>query len=463
MTARRPLVLTVAGILAAGGVALAGPGAAGGATVVGGDGGGGAASPHAGGEGSACVPTAANRPACPEDAELEEAAFLDPTARVTRPKRVRLGEQVYVAPFASLNAKGGPIDIGPESNVQDSVRVRATGTGKARQLARVGLEAGDGVATGERVILAHGSTVKGPARLGVGEVKQVPDGDGGTVADSGVFISFSAEVDGAVIERDAGLSALARVGPGVRLRSGFIVLPGKNVTTQAQADDPALGKVRPITQVDREFNAGVVEVNVGLAREYSRLAREEASAVRGINVDPGGNEFDEERDLPTVESALCTGPTVRKPDFRNRIIGDTCFEDSLRSLHAKMGSRISIRSDEGGPFNIGTIDRMDDSVIFHALEGTDLRTGDGVQYGKRVVVHGGGRPQVDPRTGLAAPTIIGNDVTLGDSSIVFRSLVRNEAVLGRRSLVVGSELALGQRIPARTVYANDKVAGRVEW
>ena len=92
------------------------------------------------------------------------------------------------------------------------------------------------------------------------------------------------------------------------MRSGFIVLPGKNVTTQAQADNPALGKVRPITEADRLFNAGVVEVNVGLAREYSRLAREDKSAVRGINLDPGGNEFDEERNAPTVQSSTALGP-----------------------------------------------------------------------------------------------------------------------------------------------------------
>jgi carbonic anhydrase/acetyltransferase-like protein (isoleucine patch superfamily) len=410
-----------------------------------------------------CFATNDNRPVCPQDAALAEASFLDPTVTVQRPDAVRLAPQVYVGPFAELRAVGGWIRIGPESNVQDSVRVHAEGAGTGRELARVGLRPGNGVFTGERVILAHGSTVKGPARLGVGPVRQVPDGDGGTVADSGVFVSFGAEVDGAVLERDSGLSALARVGPGVRLRAGYIVLPGKNVTKQSEADDPALGKVRPITAADREFNAAVVEVNTGLAREYSRLARQSASAVRGINLDPGGNEFDPVRDLPTVESDLCTGPEVRRPRFRNRIIGDVCFEDSLRGLDRKLGKHISLRADEGGPFGIGTIAKMDDQVIVHALEGSDLHVGDRVRYGRSVVVHGGGRPSVDPTTGLAAQTLIGNDVTLHDHAIVFRSLVRNNVVIGTRSLVVGSELRAGQRIGDRTVYANNEVAGRVEW
>ncbi|GAA0293230.1 hypothetical protein GCM10009528_07660 [Kineococcus aurantiacus] len=389
---------------------------------------------------------------------LDRASFVDPTVQVRYPPSVELGERVYVGPFAQLfSGRRAGIAIGPESNVQDSVRVEALlprSAAQERAMAAAGLRPTDGVRTGERVILAHGSAVRGPARLGVGAADP---------ADSGVFVSFGALVDGAVLERDTGLSALSRVGPGVVLRSGTLVLPGKDVRTQAEADDPALGKVRPLVEADRLFNAAVVEVNVGLAREYTRLASEEPDAVRGLNVDPGGNEFDRSRDAPAVESALCTGPEVRDPGFRNRVIGDVCFEDDLRTLSQRMGSRISLRADEGGPFSVGTVRRMGDGTIFHALEGSDLSVGNRVTYGERVVVHGGGRPAVDPTTGVAAPTTIGNDVRLGDGAVVFRSLVRNGAVVGERSVVVGSELAVGQVVPDRTVYANGEVFGPVEW
>jgi len=411
-----------------------------------------------------CEPTEENRPGCQADAPLEDVSFLDPTATVTSAENVRLGHQVYVGPFAELLAtEEAGIHIGPESNVQDSVVVQAAvardDEGEAA-LAALDLDADSGVETGERVILAHGSSVNGPARLGV-EVEGEPALP--EELDSGVFVSFGAQVDGAVIERDSGLSALARVGPGVRLHSGFIVLPGKNVTTQAEADDPALGKVRPIVETDRVFNAGVVEVNIGLAREYSRLAGEDATAVHGINVDPAGNTFDQSRDKPSVESVLCTGPKVTDPDYRNRIIGDACFEDTLADLEDKLGDSISIRADEGGPMGIGLIDRMNDHVVFHALENTDLRVGNNITYGERVIVHGGGRPAVNPTTGLAAPTFIGNGVVLGDEAVVFRSSIGNGVTVGDRSLVVGSELAIGQEIPARTIYANNEVFGTVEW
>ncbi|MDP9431813.1 MAG: acetyltransferase [Actinomycetota bacterium] len=394
------------------------------------------------------------------------AAFVDPTVVIGGAEHVELSEHVYVGPFAQLDARNGGVHFGPESNAQDNVAVTggaASGAARTAALKRLGLTPTSGVKTGERIILAHGATVRGPARLGVGPVLHVPDGHGGEVEDSGVFVSFGALVDGAILERDTGLSALSRIGPGVRLRTGMLVLPGKNVTTQQQADDPALGKVRPITEADREFNAGVVEVNVGLAREYSNMANESLTNVRGINFDPGGNPFDRGRDLPHVGSSLCAGEEVRDPDFRNRIIGDVCFEDPMWRLNRKMGERISLRADEGGPFAIGTINRMDDQVIFHALEHNELMVGNRVSYGPNVIVHGGGRPQVDPTTGLAAPTVVGNDVQLRAGSVVFRSLIRNNAIVGQRSVVVGSELRVGQKIQNKTIYANDAVFGAVEW
>lgn len=193
------------------------------------------------------------------------------------------------------------------------------------------------------------------------------------------------------------------------------------------------------------------------------LAREDASAVQGINVDPGGNEFDQSRDAPTVESALCTGPEVRVPEARNRVIGDVCFEDTLADLDSKLGSGISIRADEGGPFAIGTIAQMDDRVVFHALEGSDLQVGERVDYGSRAIVHGGGRPQLDPTTNLAAPTVVGNDVTLGAQSVVFRSLLRNGTRVGYKTAVVATETELDQVLEDRTIYVEDEIFGRVEW
>ncbi len=187
--------------------------------------------------------------------------FTDATATITNKENVTLGHLVFIGPFATLKAGADQehaIEIGSESNVQD----------------RVTLDAAKGkIKLGEQVILAHGATVKGSASIG--EKGSCPKGK---VCPS--FVSFNAEVDGATIEKDAMVSALARVAPGVTIPSGRSVLPGKNVATQAEVES----KTAAVTEADREFMHGVIEVNVAFARGYTKMAAEDASYVRGCQL-----------------------------------------------------------------------------------------------------------------------------------------------------------------------------------
>lgn len=118
-----------------------------------------------------------------------------------------------------------------------------------------------------------------------------------------------------------------------------MVLPGKDVTTQAEAEDTALGKVRLVTEADVAFNEGVIEVNLAFAREYSALARQQSTAVRGANRDPGNTAFNPTSDLPSFG-----GVEQAQPNFRNRIIGDVNLLDSYLRASAVMGKRISLRA-----------------------------------------------------------------------------------------------------------------------
>ncbi|MBA2448208.1 MAG: acetyltransferase [Chloroflexi bacterium] len=404
-------------------------------------------------------PTELNRPVCPFGAAPETASFIDPTARIAHADHVTLGQHVYIGPFASLLAdEHAEIEIGEESNVQDNVRIYGSLHRSADDEARVralGLHAGVEIA--ERCILAHGATVKGPAQLGVG---------GGPIAANPdehqeVFLSFGCEVDGAILEQNTGVSALARVGPGVRLRSGFTVLPGKNVTTQAEADDPDLGKVRRIVEDDVAFNEAVIEVNVGFAQEYTRMFYLDASSVRGINLNPGLTAFNPARHAPILDPGLPS----RVPEFRNRIIGAVYLSDSLNRLDAVMGERISLRADEGDPIQLGHIHSMGDDVIFHALEESDVSVGDNVLYGERVIVHGGGRRVLGEQSigDEEEPTFIGDEVTLKDQSVVFRSQIARGCSIGTKSAVVNSELPPRTVIPDRVIYLNNAIFGPVEW
>jgi carbonic anhydrase/acetyltransferase-like protein (isoleucine patch superfamily) len=270
-----------------------------------------------------------------------------------------------------------------------------------------------------------------------------------------VFLSFGAAVDGAILERNTQVSQLARVGPGVRLRSGYVVLPGKNVTTQEEADNVNLGKVRLITEADIVFAEAVIEVNTAFAREYTRLFYDRPSNVRGINYNPGHSSFNETRSLPRLG-----GVQTRAPGFRNRIIGAITLADTLERLSSVMGERISLRADEGTPFQVGHVHQMDDNVIFHALEHTDLHLGNNIKYGEQVIVHGG---LGTTPSGGPLPTVIEDNVTLKDQSIVFQSHVGSGCVIGEKSAVLNSVLAPGTVIPDRVIYRNNVFFGVVEW
>lgn len=402
-------------------------------------------------------PAGFNRPVCPYGATPELASFIDPTVEIEDPRRVELARHIYIGPFARLLANGAPIKLGEETNMQDNVLIQARFVRPATEQAKVtalGLREDGGVEIAERCILAHGATVKGPAKIGVGggDIAVDPDND------QEVFLSFNCEVDGAILERNTGVSALGRVGPGVRLKSGFIVLPGKNVTTQAEADDPKLGKVRLLVGADVAFNEAVIEVNVAFASEYTRLYDENPVNVYGINYDPGNTTFNHDRSLP-----ILAGVPTQDPCCCNRIIGDVRMADSRARLDQVMGERISLRADEGEPFMVGRIARMQDNVIFHALEEAELIVGNNVSYGNKAIVHGGGRPVVNPGSDPTEPTIIEDDVTLKDMTVVFRSLIGRGSTIGTKSAVVGSVLAPGTTIPDRTIYVNDAVFGTVEW
>ncbi|ARV62637.1 acetyltransferase [Nostocales cyanobacterium HT-58-2] len=394
--------------------------------------------------GGTCNPTVGNLPICPSTAPSASASFLDPTATITNPTNITLGEKVYVAPFAELNATNAPISIAEDSNVQDQVKITASGTG---------------VEIGPRVILAHMATIKGAAKIGTqGSTGPFTDPVTNTQFSNLVpetFLAFNCEIDGATIERNTVVNFLSRVGPGVTLPAGKVVLPGKNVTTNLEASSGTLGKVANLTQADVALMQGIIEVNEAFAKGYTDLARADLTNVTGINYapvtsfNPGG--------LPQIG-----GSVTRDPNYRNRIIGNLTFQDSLATLNNKLANRISLRADEGQPFNVGAIAGMANDVVFHALETTSLTLGNGIGYGPRALVHGG--RQVVNGVANGPETSVGNAVGLGPNSVIFRSVIGERSAVGQRSAVFNSTVAPRTEIRSRTIYAdNGNLILPVEW
>ncbi|MBI1761980.1 MAG: acetyltransferase [Acidobacteria bacterium] len=374
-------------------------------------------------------------------------SFIDPTANLNYRQNISLGEHVYVGPFATLRTGsfGGNryITIGNDSNVQDNTLLDAS-------LGSVTL--------GDEAIVAHGGTVRGvsdpvspfgsrrsfPASLGVGgkcpeNAKHCPS-----------FVSFNAVVEGATVQMDAMVGALARVGPGVIIPSGLKVLPGKNIATNADVN-LTNGKLAPVTEADREFMHGVVEVNLAFAEQYAKMQSSDPDTLTGINLDPGHSDFNPDPNLPTL-----AGTVTRNASFRNRIIGDVRLKNTAAELNSVMGQRISLRADEGEPFKVGSIALMEDGVTFHALEHTHLDLGDKGSYGFRSIVHGG-------PTEFEDYTITGANFVLGARSLFFRSRIGANSQVGQRSVVQQCDFPANTIIGDRKIMLENKEFGVVEW
>lgn len=350
-------------------------------------------------------------------------SFVDPSASSDGP--LNLGRLVYVAPFAQMLLGGGGLGIGQGSNVQDNVTIESA---PDRQ-----------VILGELVIVAHGATLIGPATLGASD-------------DEPCFVGFNARIEGANLEPGSMVGIMARLAPGITLRRGFKVLPGRNVTQQAEADDPALGKVDVVTEADHAFMEGVLHVNQDLAVGYSFL-RSSPTQISGIGPDPR-SPLHPQQNFPTL-----AGIPAQFPLFRNRIIGEVHLQDSLEALSAKMGNRDSIRADEGGPFRLGVLGRMADEVTFHALEHSEISVGNGCTFGRHVLIHGG----EDRANRPPERTQLGNDVSVAAGAVVFRSTLGDGCQIGERAVVDGCSLPAGTQVPAGKILVGNQDMGQVEW
>jgi carbonic anhydrase/acetyltransferase-like protein (isoleucine patch superfamily) len=373
--------------------------------------------------------TPVTRPVTAAATSPSTATFIDPTAVIHDPSATMIGMQVYVAPFATLNAMGGgTITIGNGSNVQDSVEILALGP-RAN------------VVIGDHVILAHNATIDGPATIGA---------TGGAPA----FVGFNAIIDGATVEPGAMVSSLAKVAPGIVIPTGFKVLPGMYIRTQAQAENPALGKVVKVSGEDIKFMNDVIHVNELFAEGYSEQADQSPSSVFGIGPNPPTPPFN-----PTSSSPVLAGVSTTDPSFRNRIIGDVRMANSLSQLQRVMGQDDSIRGDEASPFVIGKIARMENHVTIHGLEYSNLASGHGDSFGFHSVIHGGLDSGQDPKE----TTVIGSGVRVGQWAVVFRSTIGNNCVIGPYAYVDGSRLAPGTVVPAGAIIVNNRCLGRVQW
>lgn len=405
-----------------------------------------------------------NTPVLPFGA-TKVASFIDPTVGIVNGRHVIVGNKTFIAPYARLNATSGFIKIGTGSNILDGATLTSNPTRAKNPTTSILI--------GNLVSVGFGATVLGPTQIGSLGAQAKPTG-----------IGANALIDSATIEPGAIVGTLARVGPGVTVPSGMYVLPGSNVTTNAEASDPALGKVVPVTATEFADLTKNLANNTALAAGYAALYQGDTStgtsnvfspARKGVNngnlsaVEGASNEPGSANG-PSFEPASPVGPTFLAPlgqqqpgliaDFRARVTGQVVFHQQAAIVAHRLGIGNSIRADQGQPFIFGSTFTSGDYVVINSPLGSNVASTnsgltiyDGVQAGDRSVILGGPGAKVS----------IGGNVIIGEGAVLDRTTVGAGSTIGARAYVANSTIPDNTAIPAGAIIINNKLVGSIQW
>lgn len=398
-----------------------------------------------------------NLPVVPHGVATSTVSFVDPSAGIGHGEHIVIGQRNFIGPFAKLDARGGYIKIGNLSTVLDNATILANPTGKGSQ----------GVVIGQSVLIGYGATVNGPATIGAfGNAVQVTS------------IGPGALIDGGNVEQGAVVGALARVGPGVTIPTGMRVLPGKNVTTNAEASSPALGKVVPVTAADLSSAGQTILNSASLASGYTNVYQGSTATgsppfndpgiilvpapnngnlalVLGTGPEPGTSvvSFEPVRQSPKFAASTKNPFAGQFNTSPFRSTGQVIFGQTPRQVTAAVGQRNAIRGDQGQPIRIASIAKTGKSVTITAPVGGQLAVGSRFSAGSGTVILGG----------TSGVSTLGNDVSIGSGSVVTGSNLGIGTKVGSRAHIANSTLAADSVVPDGAIIINNIHQGTVEW
>ncbi|WP_009631641.1 carbonic anhydrase [Synechocystis sp. PCC 7509] len=321
---------------------------------------------------------------------------------------VAIGEKSFVASNTIVSAEPGTkICIGNETNLQDNIHFLASRNAPA-PAADCGAKSSS---TQNRVSIAHQAVIKN-SKLG-----------------NFNFVGFRARITNSTLEDGVFVLHGATV-TGVRIPKDRIVPIGAKITTQAQAN-----ALKPKAEANSEFQNEVLEVNEEFAEHYNELYQEKGyDGVTGVGAAPK-TSWNTKPVAPTI------GKNVRLEEFA-RIVGDVRL-----GANSVVGERSSIRADEGAPIIIGNNAEIEDRVTFHALKGTNIKIGNGLNTDDNIVFHG--------------PLEVGNNLTIGDDAVLFKSKVGNNVTIGTGAVVVGVTLRDRVSIPDNALITTQAQADKL--
>jgi carbonic anhydrase/acetyltransferase-like protein (isoleucine patch superfamily) len=396
-----------------------------------------------------------NLPIMPFATPSKKATFIDPTVNVAHGSSIVIGYQNFIGPYANLDARAGAIKIGNSSNVLDNASIVANpgGVGHAPT-----------VQIGNQVVVGFGAKVVGPATIGAFDSTARP-----------TSIGANALVDGATIAPGAIVSPLARVGPGVTVPGGFRVLPGANVSTDAQASNPALGKVVRVTAADTATIKSTLSENASLATGYAQLYQGNSATgpnpganptlgginngnlanILGANLEPGPSSapFEPSKSGPQFLSPRQGLVGTMLANFPARLTGKVVVNMRAQQAGHRIGRSNAIRADEGQPISISSIERTGRHVTINSPLGGTLSIGKQFRTGSNVVILGG----------PGSNAVLGDHVQIGSGAVVVQSSLGANSSVGAGAYVAGSSFPANTHIPAKAIYINSKFLGYVSW
>ncbi len=392
-------------------------------------------------------------PVLPFAAKSTKATFIDPSVLLTNGKHVVIGGHSYIAPFVHLDATAGFIKIGTASVIEDNATIISD---PSHAVPTTNVQIGD------QVVIGFGAQVLGPSTIGAyGKASKLTS------------IGPNAVINGATIKPGAIVGALATVGPGVTVPSGMAVLPGANVTTNAQASDPALGLVTPVTSAQLSTIATTITDGGLLAGGYTTLYQGNSATGASLGTNTSGIN---NGNLTTVEGAssepgsAATGSfeptTAFSPQFVGpgnilfqaslfnfpaRVIGQVIFGQTPSQVVDHIGLRNSIRADEGQPIVIGSIASTGTAVSINSPLGGTLSIGQNFVAGDNSVILSG--------TGTNA--VIGDNVAIGAGAVVVQSSIGTGATIGAGAYVAQSKIAAGTTVAPGSIIIDNVFKGFV--
>ena len=440
-----------------------------------------------------------NTPVAPYGSPLATATFVDPSARIHHGDHVLAGQKTYVGPYAALDATYGFIKIGTGSEVLDNAVVTATPAANRATPTNVLI--------GDKTSIGFGAVVTGPAKIGAF----------GTAA-KGTGVGPNAVINGATIQPGAVVGALAYVGPGVTVPTGYYVLPGSSVTTDAEASNPALGKVELIPATVSKDLATELTRASALANGYAYLYQGQSATGVSLGVDPtvsgvfNGNLAavlgTSQEPGPSSTSAATgisfepsrTGPKFLGPHkpqvegllstFPGRVTGDTRFLARAWNVQRGLGALNAIRSDQGQPIQFlgypitgravtinsplggtvttttiagtqssSTVKGVTTLTLNNATTTTTTKTVGGVTIGP--AFQAGDHAVL--LGGPGASYHVGTGVTLGADAVVSRTNLGSNVAVGAKSYLFNSTVPSNTVIPPGTIMISNKVVGKVQW